>query len=296
MSAEMDRKERTLLSLEGLSVGDALGERFFGPVVEAIERMMAREVPPGPWGYTDDTEMALSVCEVLLERGELDPDDLAAAFARRFSPNRGYGGGAYNLIQAFQRGASWKQAAPAMFKGSGSYGNGAAMRVAPLGAYVADNLDAVVVQAKRSALVTHAHPEGVAGAVAVAVAAATVYQQSVSDSLDAAELFEIVLGRTPNSTTRKRILEASNLSSNTRPDEAARQLGSGQEVSSQDTVPFVLWCAAHNLSDYETAFWQTVSGLGDRDTTCAMVGGIVALSSRSVPAKWVAQREHLPEL
>ena len=61
---------------------------------------------------------------------------------------------------------------PRLFGGEGSFGNGAAMRVAPLGAYFADELDAVVEQASFSAEVTHSHPEGIAGAIAVAVAAA----------------------------------------------------------------------------------------------------------------------------
>ncbi|HEX9595880.1 MAG TPA: ADP-ribosylglycohydrolase family protein, partial [Anaerolineales bacterium] len=61
-----------------------------------------------------------------------------------------------------------------------------------------------------------------------------------------------------------------------------------------DTVPFCLWSAAHNLDNYEEALWQTVAGLGDRDTTCAIVGGIVALSSGNVPLAWVRRREALP--
>ncbi len=44
-------------------------------------------------------------------------------------------------------------------------------------------------------------------------------------------------------------------------------------ISSRDTVPFVIWSAARHLHDFETALWETVVGLGDRDTTAAMVGG-----------------------
>ena len=53
-------------------------------------------------------------------------------------------------------------------------------------------------------------------------------------------------------------------------------LGTGRKVSAQDTVPFALWCASQRLGNYEEAFWLTVSELCDVDTTCAMVGGIVA--------------------
>jgi len=259
MPEELDPRQRMMLSLDGLSVGDALGERFFG------------------------------------SPAEVDQDLLASRFSRRHSPGRGYGGGARQLIESIRAGMDWRLVAKNLFGGTGSYGNGAAMRVAPLGAFFADDLERVVEQASRSAVVTHAHPEGVAGAVAIAVAAAVAYRQSVAEAVDGAALFDAVLARTPASATRERAVEASALDASTSVHEAAQMLGSGQNVSSQDTVPFVLWCAAHNLADYETAFWQTVSGLGDRDTTCAMVGGIVALSSRSVPATWVTNREALPE-
>jgi hypothetical protein len=54
-------------------------------------------------------------------------------------------------------------------------------------------------------------------------------------------------------------------------------LGNGTNVTSQDTVPFALWCAARHLHDYEEALWTIVAGLGDRDTTCGIVGIIIAL-------------------
>lgn len=73
-------------------------------------------------------------------------------------------------------------------------------------------------------------------------------------------------------------------------------LGNGSLVSAHDTVPFALWCAARHLDDYEEALWLTVSGLGDRDTTCAIVGGIVACCTGSVaiPLAWRDAREPLP--
>jgi ADP-ribosylglycohydrolase len=58
-------------------------------------------------------------------------------------------------------------------------------------------------------------------------------------------------------------------------------------------VPFSLWCALRHPDDFREALWATVSGLGDRDTTCAIVGGLVALRSPP-PAEWVAAREGLP--
>nr|HEX4313649.1 ADP-ribosylglycohydrolase family protein [Kofleriaceae bacterium] len=66
----------------------------------------------------------------------------------------------------------WRREAQGLFGGRGSYGNGAAMRASPIGAYFRDDLERVRDEAVRSAEPTHAHADGVAGAVAVAVAVA----------------------------------------------------------------------------------------------------------------------------
>jgi len=54
-------------------------------------------------------------------------------------------------------------------------------------------------------------------------------------------------------------------------------------------------CRSH-LSSYEEALWITVGGLGDRDTTCAIVGGILVMYARieSIPIEWLEHREHIP--
>ena len=44
--------ERAWLSLDGLSVGDAFGQRFFMPTDEALRRIARRELPETPWPYT----------------------------------------------------------------------------------------------------------------------------------------------------------------------------------------------------------------------------------------------------
>ena len=76
---------------------------------------------------------------------------------------------------------------------------------------------------------------------------------------------------------------------------AVRRLGNGSKISAQDTVAYCLWQAAYHLDDFSEAMWQTVSGGGDRDTTCAIVGGIVALAGPELPATWLERREPLPE-
>lgn len=288
------RMKRAHVSLEGLSVGDAFGERFFHP--RAVAVIGHRIVPKPPWHHTDDTAMACSIVEVLAHAERIDQDMLAQRFAERFraDPGRGYGGGAVRLLSAIAAGGDWRTEARALF-GGGSFGNGGAMRAAPIGAYFSDDVARVVAEARASAEVTHAHPEGQAGAIAAAVAAA--YAESCRDDVGSARkqgLIPFVLEHTPAGETRDGIAKAATIPLDAHVDRAASELGTGEGISAMDTVPFCLWCAARHLDDFEQAMWTTVSGLGDRDTTCAIVGGIVALSAtRTIPPAWKQARERL---
>ncbi len=284
---------RMALSLTGLAVGDAFGERFFDPEV-LREHLLTRTLPPGPWAITDDTELALAIVEVLEAGGRADPDALAQAFARRYRarPWRGYGPTAARILEGIADGQPWAELSRSVHGGVGSMGNGAAMRVAPLGAYFAEDLDRVVDEARASAVPTHSHPEGQAGAVAVAVAAAVAWRLRSEPVRDGAELLATTVTFTPAGVVRDGLELALDLGFDLAGHEAAERLGSGQEVLATDTVPFALWCAARHLDDYAAAMWSTVSGLGDRDTTCAIAGGVVALSATGgVPEDWRARAE-----
>ena len=282
--------ERARLSLEGLTLGDAFGQEF-GRVYPQMSPTC--ELPPGPWRWTDDTHMALSVVEILERFGRIEQDALARAFARRFGqePNRGYGGGAARLLAAMAGGADWRVMAPSLF-GGGSYGNGAAMRAAPIGAYFSEDPARAAGEARLSAQVTHAHPEGQAGAMAVAAAASLA---SSVGGPSGKNFIGDVWALVPEGETRKRLQRAMGISRDGL-REAIRELGTGYKVSAQDTVPFCVWVAAHYMDDYEAALWATASGLGDCDTTCAIVGGIVAMSARELPKRWLERREPLPPL
>ncbi|MEV6138996.1 ADP-ribosylglycohydrolase family protein [Nocardia sp. NPDC051990] len=286
-------------SLEGLSVGDALGAQFFVPG-RSVPDLRAGRPPAPPWQWTDDTEMACSVYSEVRDRGHIDRDVLAAVFADRCEPYRGYGAGTVVVLHEIRDGRPWVDAAGAVFGGRGSWGNGAAMRVAPLGAYFAGDLDRAAAQAALSAEVTHRHPEAIVGAMAVAVAASYAAAARGKDCapdelLDAVEPY-LVDGRTAEGVRRARKLFRRSAA------EAAYELGNGAQVSAQDTVPFTLWAAASFLGDYPAAVTACVEAGGDADTTAAIVGGIVAAhtgvgcrgSTRGIPEEWLAARESLP--
>ena len=292
-----DRFARAALSLDGLSVGDAFGEQFFVDPYQVNDLIEARTLPVAPWPYTDDTEMALSVVAVLQQANEIDQDQLAVSFASRYDMRRGYGPAMHGILPRMMIRGAWPALAQGLFGGQGSFGNGAAMRVAPVGAYFAEDLTTVAAQAYDSAIVTHFHPEAAAGAIAVAVAAAYAWSlHDVRPLPNRQEFLELILPHVPNGMVSEKIRHARDLSPDASVMLAVSALGNGSQISAQDTVPFALWCAGQHLGSYEEALWLTVSGLGDRDTTCAMVGGIVALSAgaASIPALWKASREPLP--
>ncbi|MFB7718781.1 ADP-ribosylglycohydrolase family protein [Nocardia sp. NPDC056100] len=286
-------------SLQGLSVGDALGAQFFVPG-SSLSNLLAGQPPAPPWPWTDDTEMACSVYSEIRDRGHIDRDALAAVFADRCEPYRGYGAGSVVVLHEIRDGRPWAEAAGAAFGGRGSWGNGAAMRVAPLGAYFAEDLDRAAAQAALSAEVTHRHPEAIVGAMAVAVAAGYAAASrgkpcAPDELLDAVQPY-LVDGRTADGIHRARKLLGRSVV------EAAYDLGNGAQVSAQDTVPFTLWAAASFLTDYPAAITACVEAGGDADTTAAIVGGIVAAHTgignrgviRGIPDQWLTAREPLP--
>ena len=239
--------------------------------------------------------MALSIVRCLNRYGQIEQDALADAFAReyRWAPGRGYGRGAHKILRAIGEGTPWRTAAGEAFHGQGSCGNGGAMRAAPIGAYFAEDPKRVVAEANASAEVTHAHPDGKAGAIAVALAAAWAVREGGHDKGHA--LIKFVLEHLPRTETWGGLEQALAIPLESSPEEAASVLGNGSNVTASDTVPFCLWCAARHATNYAEALWTTVSGLGDMDTTCAIVGGIVALSAgqRGIPQSWLQARESI---
>lgn len=291
-----DRVARMKLSLDGLGLGDALGEMLSYQPSAAARRLLEKQLPAGPWFHTDDTEMAVSIVAVLQSHGFVHQDALAKRFARRFErdPERGYGSMTRQQMREIMAGANWRETAVRAFGGQGSMGNGSAMRVAPLGAYFADDLEQCAEAARQSSLVTHTHPEGVAGAIAVAVAAAMAWQCRELDTRERGPMFfDAILRHTPESRVRRGILLASCTSAETPASEVARVLGNGSQVTAPDTVPFCLWAAAHHLDRFVECLGATISVDGDCDTNAAIVGGIVALCARegNIPSEWLRYRE-----
>ncbi|WP_328659615.1 ADP-ribosylglycohydrolase family protein [Streptomyces sp. NBC_00334] len=285
------RLDRALSSLRGLSVGDALGSQFFVPANYPL--LGRRELPPGTWQWTDDTEMACSVVSVLASRRRIDQDALALSFARHHDFDRGYGPAVNRLLRLVREGGDWRELAAALFNGQGSWGNGAAMRIAPLGAWYADDPEQATHQAEISAYPTHQHREAVVGAMAVAAAAALAADPAGPPR--AHDLLDGVIALVPKSAVGAGLRRARDMLDYGDAATVAAVLGCGRRTTAHDTVPFALWSAARALGEYETAFWTTAQVGGDVDTTCAIVGGVVAADRAGAPpAEWAGRVEALP--
>jgi ADP-ribosylglycohydrolase len=288
------RLEQISRCLNGLSIGDCLGHLLF----TIPDLRHHRRVPEGIWTYTDDTRMALAIAHNLAHHGAIAQDELAKRFAEDFiaQPERGYGAVAHFILHRIASGIHWKQASTLVYSGTGSKGNGGAMRATVVGAYFFDDLSLVVQQGIKATELTHAHSEGKAGAVAVAVAAALAVRVALKQCAPRSEeLFSQVIDYTPPGQVRLGLQRAAELL-DASPRHAGDLLGTGVQVLAEDTVPFALWCALTTLHNYENALWKTFDALegpeSDSDTLGAIVGGIVGLSGYStIPAHWRQRSE-----
>ncbi len=283
-------------SLLGVSIGDAFGDSFFGNEIQVIENINSHQIPETSWEFTDDTVMSIAITETLSKFNSIDQNYLANLFASNYAKdeNRGYGPSIHRKMKAISEGKNWRDLSSNAFGGIGSMGNGGAMRAAPIGAYFFDDFDKVKVEATKSSEITHSHVDGVAGSIAVAIATAiTTKNQHFGKKYNSQDFLSEIIEYLPDTDTRSKINKAISVPNTYRIETVTSILGNGSNMTAQDTVPFSLWCAAHNLENFENSIWDTVAGLGDRDTTCAIVGGIVIMSCNevSIPKIWIESVE-----
>ena len=295
----MNQDQRIALSkksLLGVSIGDAFGDSFFGDHDKIMNCISNRIIPKTKWEFTDDTVMAIAVFEQMEKHGKIVQDELAQCFSANHDKDvrRGYGATARRILREIGEGGDWKAISSSVFSGMGSMGNGASMRVSPIGAYLFDNVEQLKIEAEKSAEITHANIEAITGAIAVALATSLATKMGLTGQKIAPNDFlEAVIKDLPESDTKSKIKKALSVPYSYNIETVKTILGNGSQIITQDTVPFSIWCAAHNLSNYEEAIWKAVSILGDRDTICAIVGGIVIMSSpeETIPKNWVASVE-----
>lgn len=256
----------------GLAVGDALGAAWEGLAADLIYKLgPADKIVAHADGktifYTDDTQMMIGVVQALLDRGEIEKHALASRFAANYHPDRAYGQGARQIINAIGAGDDWERVAAEVFQGKGSLGNGAAMRVAPLGLYFAPNLELVAQQAALSAAPTHCHEIGVDAARLMGVAAALA-AMSAGDSFQRDRFLHALHSVAQTEEFQWQISHALKL----RPLDS---LGSfGNSLEAHRSVMTSIMCFANAPDSYSEAVSRAIGQGDDVDTLAAMTGAL----------------------
>lgn len=235
----------------GAVIGDIVGSvyEFHNHRTKVFELFNERST------FTDDSVLSFATAKVLLD--STDYSQTYQDFARRY-PGRGYGGNFALWIHS-------NNALP-----YNSFGNGSAMRVSPVG-FAFKTLEETLKEAKRSAMVTHNHPEGVKGAQAVACA--------------------IFLARSgENKASIKREITSRFEYDLSRPIETIRLTNRFDETC-QGSVPEAI--TAFLKSDgFEDAIRTAISIGGDSDTIACITGGIAQAFYQNIP-EWIAQEAKL---
>jgi poly(ADP-ribose) glycohydrolase ARH3 len=282
----------------GCFLGDAFGSSFEGMNpdratfhMSILRKIFARK-------YTDDTDMTLALAESIIQCGKIDPEDIAKQFSLHCDLTRGYAIGTIEAVQALRAGLRWDEVARIVFE-NGSFGNGAAMRVSPVGLFYHHDLDGLRESAIRQASITHVHPLGQWGAVMQACSVALALMQDPKEPFKKGQMVislkEILWGG-PIEYIRalNKIEEILSQGRKLQAREVARSLGNG--VEAHFSVPSACCIAITHSPDFCDAIRAAIALGGDTDTIAGMVGAIVGahVGEKGLPVEWIEQLEDGP--
>ncbi|MEX2586440.1 MAG: ADP-ribosylglycohydrolase family protein [Actinomycetota bacterium] len=278
-------------ALVGAVVGDALGAPFEGyPHQLSAGQLDGVTTAVSELRYTDDTALTHALAESLIARGSLDLDHLAGRFSSAYSrdPHRGYGAGAAHLLERVAAGEDWRGLAANQFGGRGSFGNGAAMRVAPVALLAYPAVNRAVSMGRSSASVTHTHPEAIdaagiqAAAVALALTTAAGVDRFAVDHL---------LSQATTPSLRKALRAVAQLKPSSTAAQVAAVTGTG--IRAVEAVPAALAAVLLNMQSFSATVRFAITLGGDTDTIASMAGAIAGarLGEQAIPTAWRAQVE-----
>lgn len=292
------RRDRFRGALVGTAVGDALGAPFEGVPRVAPAEFEAVAADDRRLPYTDDTAMTIGVATSLLACGGFDGAHLAETFAHAYrrEPWRGYGAGPPRIFARIERGEPWDRPATELFGGSGSYGNGAAMRVAPAALAAHPDLDAVATLATQTASVTHTHPVGIDGAVVQACVVSALIDWAVDVPVEVAALAERLRPFVATAEFEHALDAVVGLPADATPENVIATLGNG--IEAVRSVPTALYALARHADSFETAVRFAIGLGGDADTIGAMTGALAGalLGESAIPTAWREQVEGVDQL
>jgi poly(ADP-ribose) glycohydrolase ARH3 len=297
MTESIDLEAKFLGGMVGAGLGDAIGELAFRYPVkgELLSEVDRRETLV----YTDDTAMAIGLAESIAEVGGLDQHHLGNTFRANFQrePWRGYASGPPTVFSKVERqGMAYAEAARTLYGGEGSFGNGAAMRIAPLGLFF-HNAPDLYESARLSAEVTHAHPIGIDGAAVQARAVAQAVALAPGEPFPTSDFLEVLLKTAHTPEMRLKLERVRDLiHQDVRPQRAIRQLGRG--VAVHRSLPFAIYAFMRHSDSFEGCLLCAALNGGDRDTmgamACAISGAYLGVDA--IPQPWRERLENREQI
>ncbi|MCD6455241.1 MAG: ADP-ribosylglycohydrolase family protein [Methanophagales archaeon] len=283
-------KYKFIGALIGTAVGDASGAPLEGYSMDEVNSVKGRsdtwEMISGR--YTDDTEMMIGVAESLIENKGFNGEDMALRFIENYDPGRGYGPGSKEALRRITEGESWEEASKTLFGGKGSYGNGAAMRIAPVGVFYYDDADKLREIAYTSSHITHSHVLGKEGAAlqAFSIALAVRGTEKEAMMLELKEFVKTVVYKEKLSKVESLLENGTEVSKR----EVISELGNGEAAF--NSVPTAVYSFLR-AGSFKDAIVYAVSLGGDTDTIGAMTGAISGAyyGEGGIPEEWEKKLE-----
>ena len=285
-------KSKFLGCLLGAALGDALGASFEG-WRRGPGKAQALFEGGGILHYTDDTHMMIGVAESLIACRGFDGQHMARTFTHNFErePWRGYGPGPPRVFRLIKSGKPWDKASELIYPG-GSFGNGAAMRIAPVGLLYFDDPNLLREVAYLSSQITHAHPLGKEGAALQAYAVALATRSELSSPINLDAFLEQLKGFCREELYQHKLKKVGELLKGASVEQVVRELGHG--VKAPNSVPTALYCFLRHPDSFEEAVAYAISLGGDTDTIGSMTGAILGarLGLGSIPEPLRARLEN----
>lgn len=299
VTKEADLKSKFTGALIGTAVGDALGAPMEGWSFEKVRSVYGNCNYYNSYSnkkgwkmvcryYTDDTEMMIGVAESLIRNNGFDGADMARTFVQNAKRKRWYGPGTMEVLERIRAGESWEDASGKLFDGEGSYGNGAAMRIAPVALFYYDNPEMLREVAYKSSHITHSHRLGTEGAVLQAFAIALAVLRREKEGM-LADLRESLQDNAYIYSEKLKAVETLMAKGGGKEDVIA-ELGTGEAAfNSVPTAIYSFLCT----DNFEDAVSYAVSLGGDTDTIGAMTGAISGAyyGAECIPDEWLSQLE-----
>nr|WP_321225907.1 ADP-ribosylglycohydrolase family protein [uncultured Psychroserpens sp.] len=286
----MDISERFKGCIIGGAIGDAYGSAYENIIKD--DDSIITYYPFGKpeklipkWQITDDTQLTLATCEVLTENEIIDTNLFANKYLDFFKSKKikGIGSSTLKAMQELEVGSHWSLVGR---KGEYAAGNGAAMRIAPLG-FESNILRSNI---KDICNITHQNDEAYVGSLSVIIAIQSIINETWTGK---GNLLRIIIDKIPDTRIRDRLIEIDNINCDLT---KVGKLGSDGYVV--NSVPLAI-AFASKVKDIGLSemYKQIIELGGDTDTNCSIAGQIsgALIGIHKIPNELIDQLKGLKE-